>query len=70
MYPRKMHAPLEIIYMIPAALLEYKLVHHPFHFGSRGATASQMIKDVMADVSRDDMVEECFEAVRQLRQLK
>ena len=32
--------------------------------------ATQMFKDVMAKLSHDDMVEECFEAVVQLRQLK
>ena len=32
--------------------------------------ATQMFKDMMAELSHDDMVEECFEAVIQLRQLK
>ena len=32
--------------------------------------ATQMFKDMMAKLSHDDMVEECFEAVVQLRQLK
>ena len=32
--------------------------------------ATQMFKDVMAKLSHDDMVQECFEAVVQLRQLK
>ena len=32
--------------------------------------ATQMFKDMMAKLSHDDVVEECFEAVVQLRQLK
>ena len=32
--------------------------------------ATQMFKDKMAELSHDDMVEECFEAVIQRRQLK
>ena len=32
--------------------------------------ATQMLKDKMAGMSHDDLVEDCFEAVRQLRLLK